>query len=92
MKARKLVESASLGPQALNVAFQAFDAGWAEIAGNYGSDPLAIEAARLKLANAILSVIDDNSRDPVALMNAALQVVAQDYRLKTRETRHKDEG
>ena len=73
MKARKLVESASLGPQALNVAFQAFDDAWTEIAGNYGSDPLAIEAARLKLANAILSVIDDNSRDPVA---AAMSVGA----------------
>lgn len=91
MKARKLVESASLGPQALNVAFEAFDEGWKEIAANYGSDPLAIEAARLKLANAILAIIDDNSRDATALKNAALQVVALDYRLNARTTRRKDE-
>jgi hypothetical protein len=80
MKARQLVESASLGPEALKVAYQAFDDAWASIAANYGTDALAIEAARLKLANAILSLIDETTRDPVALKNAALEKIALSYR------------
>jgi hypothetical protein len=31
-------------------------AAWAEISGRFGIDPVAIEAARLSLANAVLSV------------------------------------
>ena len=80
MKARQLVESASLGPETLKVAYQAFDEAWAAIAGNYGNDPLAIEAARLKLANAILSLIEETTRDPVALKNAALEKIALNQR------------
>jgi hypothetical protein len=58
----------------------AFDAAWAQIAGNFGSDPAAIDAARLRLAGALLSVADDNSRDVEALRQAALQRMALDYR------------
>jgi hypothetical protein len=45
----------------------AFDAAWAHIADNFGSDPAAIDAACLTLAEALLSVADDNSRDVEAL-------------------------
>lgn len=76
MKARKLVANASLGPEALKVAYQAFDEAWAAIAGNFGSDPIAIEAARLNLANAILSLVAETSGDIDALRDGALRRMA----------------
>jgi hypothetical protein len=82
MKARQIVESGSFGPDTLNVAYQAFDEAWASIAAHFGTDPMAIEAARIKLANAILAVSKDDSRDPHALKRAALAILARDYRLE----------
>ena len=55
MKARQLINGASFGPDKLKAVTQAFEEAWGLIAGNYGG-PLAIEAARLKLANAVLEV------------------------------------
>ena len=76
MRARQLIDSASFGPDALKVIGDAFDAAWAEIAGGVGTDPVVIEAARLKLANAVLSVASDDSRDVEGLKRAALQAMA----------------
>jgi len=78
MKARRL-DGASLGPNALMAIGKAFDLAWAEIAGNFGDSPIQIEAARLRLADAVLSVATDGSTDIAALKNGALQVMAQDY-------------
>jgi hypothetical protein len=80
MKARQLVQSGSFGPDTLKVAFQAFDQAWDDIAANFGNDPAAIEAARIRLANAILAVTKDDSRDPVELKNAALAMLALHFR------------
>ena len=80
MKAQQLITDSSFGPDALHVLFQAFDAAWNDIAANFGDNPLAIEAARLKLANALLSVARDDSRDPDSLKRQALQVMALSYR------------
>jgi hypothetical protein len=63
---------------------QAFDEAWASIAGNFEENPLAIEVARLKLANAMLSVAHENSRDVEALKNAALKAMALAYRSRAR--------
>jgi len=52
MKARRLIDGAAYGPNALKALGQAFDEVWASIAGNFGD----IERARLKLATALLSV------------------------------------
>lgn len=51
-----------------------------EIAGGIGTDPVVIEAARLKLANAVLSVASDDSRDVEALTRATLQAMARSSR------------
>jgi hypothetical protein len=59
MRARSLIDGASYGPDALKAMGLVFDAAWAHIAGNFGSDP---SAARLTLADALLSVADDKSR------------------------------
>lgn len=86
MKARQLVAGASLGPEALKVAYEAFDQAWDAIAANFGSDKDAIEAGRLKLANAILAVMREDGRDAVQVKNAALQMVALEGRVPAQPT------
>jgi hypothetical protein len=60
------------------------DATWRDIAGNFGDDPRDIELARLKLANALLSVACEESHDVEALKNGALQAMALGYRERAR--------
>src|SRR5436309_2572133 len=59
-RARQLIDGASYGPEALKSLGQAFDAAWLEIAGNFGDDPRDIEAARLRLAKALLLIADED--------------------------------
>ena len=80
MKARQLIDGASFGPDALKAIGAAFDAAWAEIANDFRTDPVEIEAARLRLASAVLSVAFEDSRDVQVLKQAALQRMALDYR------------
>jgi hypothetical protein len=80
MKARHLFGSASFGPETLKVITQAFDDAWNSIAANFGNNPLAIEAARLKLANIILAIAQNEGGDPGQLKRAALDVMAKDVR------------
>jgi len=77
MSACQLIDTTTFGPEALKVIGKAFDAAWAEIASGVGTDPVAIEVARLKLANAVLNVADENSRDVEALKRAALQPICR---------------
>lgn len=56
MKDHHLIDNASFGPDALKAIGEAFDGAWREIAGNFGNEPGDVESARLKLANALLSV------------------------------------
>jgi hypothetical protein len=83
MKARRLIDGAAFGPEALEAIGQAFDAAWVEIAGNFGSDSGQVEAARLKLANAMLSIAHEDSRNVEVLKQAALERIALDYRVRT---------
>jgi hypothetical protein len=83
MKARELIDGASFGPEALRAIGQAFDEAWAEIATNFGSDPQDTERARLRLARAMLSVANDDSRNVEVLKRAALEQMALDYRKRT---------
>jgi hypothetical protein len=80
MRARQLIDGASFGPDTLKAIGQAFDQAWAQIAGNFGDDPSDIERARLKLANAMLSVASEDSRDVAVLVRAALEAMALGYR------------
>jgi hypothetical protein len=50
----------------------------AEIAVNFGNDPRTIELARLWLANAMLSIACEDSRDVEVLKQASLERMAQD--------------
>jgi len=67
-----------LALEALKVINGAFDAAWAEIAGNFDGDQT--EMARLKLANAILANATEQSRDAEVLKRAGLAAMALDYR------------
>ena len=59
----------------MKVLFKAFDDAWDSIAANFDS-PLAIEAARLRLANIILSLPHDGSIDPEQIKDAAIRLMA----------------
>jgi hypothetical protein len=71
MKARILIESASLGPADLKIAFQAFDGAWALISSRY-TNPGAIETARMRLATLILSLAPD-TKDAAEMQAIAVQ-------------------
>ena len=80
MKARKLIEGATYGPETLKVIGKAFDDAWSEISGHFLNNGLQSQSARLKLAHAVLAVARDDSRDSDELKNAALQIMAMNYR------------
>jgi hypothetical protein len=79
-KARHLIDGASFGPEALKATGEAFDAAWAEISSNFGDDVEDVEKARLRLAKAILTIANEDSRDVAVLKRAALQRMALDYK------------
>jgi hypothetical protein len=77
MRARQLIDGVALGPDALKAIGKAFDAAWGEIAHRFDSS-LAIEATRLELANALLSIANEDSRDAQVLKQAVLKRLAFD--------------
>jgi len=79
MKARKLIDGAAFGPDVVRALGQAFDEAWTQIADNFGSEPKVVEDARVRLAEAVLSVASENSTD-VAV--GALQAMAKNYRTR----------
>jgi hypothetical protein len=79
MKARALISAASYGPETLKVIFQAFDVAWAEIAHHFEGHPTQVDAARERLAHAVLAVADEHSKDVQGLKRTALQVLGLSY-------------
>jgi len=80
MNARQLIDGAWYGPEALNAIGQAFDQAWHQIAPYFGDDPIDVEKARIRLAHALLTVADNDSRDVGVLKQAGLQRMALDYK------------
>jgi hypothetical protein len=74
VKARNLIRNAGFGADTLKVVLQAFDEAWSMVSAQYAS-PSAIEAARTKLAKAIISVSRQDSRDPEVLKRLALPMM-----------------
>jgi len=79
MKARALISAASYGPETLKVIFQAFDVAWAEIAHHFEGHPTQVDAARERLAHAVLAVADEHSKDVHGLKRTALKVLGMSY-------------
>ena len=76
MGAYQREKSRSFGPDSLRAMGRVFDELWAEMAGDIGDNPDVVEAARLALAEAVLAVASDESRDVdvEALKTAVLRV------------------
>jgi hypothetical protein len=53
MKARQLIDGASFAPDALKAIGQAFDEAWAQIAPNFGNDPINQRRATLVAPKAL---------------------------------------
>jgi hypothetical protein len=78
MKAHRLIDGASFGPETIKAMGQAFDQAWAEIAGSFGTTPAEVENARLQLAEAMLSVATEDGKDVAALKAGALEAMAME--------------
>ena len=75
-----LVESAPYTPAILAVLRRAFDGGWDEIAHHFDGDARAEQAARTRLAYAVLVVAREDSNDAERLKREAMEVMALTYR------------
>jgi len=84
MEARRLINGASFGPDTLKAMGKAFDQAWAQIAGNFGE--AQVENARLRLAEAMVSIAAEGSTDVAVLKTGALEAMALDYRSGIRPT------
>jgi hypothetical protein len=73
VKAKKLIENASFGPEEVKAIGKAFDDAWDQIGPHVSQRPDAIEAARLKLANIVLGLARRGERDPEKLAEAAVE-------------------
>jgi hypothetical protein len=76
-EAKKLIAGASYGPAELKIISDAFEAACQDIANEYVS-PLAIRAARLKLANVVLNLAADGVRDGGKLRAEGVRVMRLD--------------
>jgi hypothetical protein len=77
MRARRIIEGASFGPEVLKVASDAFEAAWHEIAERF--DPSMHEAVRENLAQVIISATREDSRDVELLRAGGLRALARLY-------------
>jgi hypothetical protein len=66
-----MIDSASLGPDDLKLAREAFDGAWTAIAARYAT-PEAVEAAREQLAKIVLSLVPD-TKDAAEIQTIAVQ-------------------
>ena len=79
MRARRLIEGSTYGPEVLKVLGQAFDEAWLSVAHHFSADPKQQEAARLRLAHAILAVTREEDPRVDEVKDAALRVMALSY-------------
>ena len=75
MKARALLEGGAFEPEQLRIITTAFETVWAVIAKDVGSNPSAIEAARLKLAGVVMQEARRGVGSVDGLKAAALEVM-----------------
>jgi hypothetical protein len=81
MKARQLLGGAAFPPHELRIIFEAFDDAWSEVATEVGTDPSAVEAARLSLATIVLSLAKTGPLERTGLKAAAIDAFRLKHRL-----------
>jgi len=80
MRAAKILAGCTYGPETLRIIGKAFDDAWADIAVHFAGDTGRAEAARERLAHAVLVAAMEDSRDPGPIKTMALQIMALSYR------------
>jgi hypothetical protein len=78
MRVAKILAGCTYGPEKLKVIFKAFDDAWAEIADQFADDTRRADAARERLAHAILIAAAEDE-DPEPIKSKALQIIALSY-------------
>ena len=78
MKAIELIRQSSYGPDRLKQIYEAFDQAWEAVKPLLDDNPLAHEAARLKLANTILSMAKGDSVNGATAATASPPGVSSD--------------
>jgi hypothetical protein len=71
MQPRRIARVTSFGPDDLRVIFKAYDDAWSEIAPKVGTDPKAVEFARMTLASIVLGLATANALAPDGLKTMA---------------------
>jgi hypothetical protein len=77
MKARQFIDEASLDDPTRKAADRAFDQAWAILSKKYRS-PLGRDAARLKLANIVVSLVREGEEDAERLTDRAVRTFLVD--------------
>jgi hypothetical protein len=72
---RALIGGADFDPDTLAVVSAAFDNAWAEVAPHVNGQPAAIECARTTLADFILGLARNGTRDVQALTDGAVRAM-----------------
>ena len=80
MRVAKILAGCTYGPETLKVIGKAFDDAWANIADHFAGDARRADAARERLAHAILIAASEDSRESEPIKNLALQIMALSYR------------
>ena len=78
MKARRLLSNATFGPEQLKAISKAFDDAWELVEPQVSTRPEAIEAARLELAEIVLSLTKNGTLDPRQLTASAVRLMFSD--------------
>lgn len=73
MRARRIIEGAAFGPETIQVASEAFEAAWSEIAHHF--DASRRDAAREMLATSIISATREESSDVDALRRVGIRAM-----------------
>jgi len=84
MKARALIDAASFGPETMEAMGYAFNEAWARMAPIFGKIPQEVETARVRLAEAMLSIATEGNTDVEDLKNRAIEAMATGYRPRIR--------
>ena len=75
MKARQLLIEAIKDPEALHVAFRAFDMAWEELQREHPVPKFAHEDARTRLASMMLAFVKEAPRDAARLKEDTLEAL-----------------
>jgi hypothetical protein len=81
MQPRRIARVTSFGPDDLRVIFKAYDDAWSEIAPKVGTDPRAVEMARMTLASIVLGLATAGALAPDGLRRMAAMAFWAQHRM-----------